>query len=520
MFTRQTHEDTVQLPFLTCARASIAALMCAGAVLAGCSKPSPQNDPAVSGAAASDAPVSPETTLDLPDALRSQIDETFTGDLDAMLNRRLIRAGVPFNRTFFFIDKGTPRGVSYEYINFFEQELNRKFKTGNLHVHVVLLPMPRDGLLPALQAGKIDLVVAQLTVTPTRQQLVDFSQPTRQNISEVVVTGPGAPPIASIDDLSGREVFVRRSSSYFESLTEENKKLKAAGKAPIEIRSASESLEDDDLLEMVNAGLIPATVVDDYLARFWKQVFTDLTVHDTVAVRTGGALAVAMRKNSPKLGAELNSFIAKQGLDSTFGAVINKRYLQNTKYVKNATSEVERKKFLALIDLFRRYGDQYQFDYLMMAAQGYQESRLDQNAKSKVGAIGVMQLMPATGKEQKVGDIRKVDPNVHAGVKYMRFIRKSFFENEPMDDLNKGLFTFAAYNAGPGRIRQLRAEAADRGLDPNVWFGNVERIASERIGRETVTYVSNIYKYYVAYKLLTAEAARKKAASAPSGGLY
>jgi membrane-bound lytic murein transglycosylase MltF len=527
---RQTREDTLQITFLTSARVSFAVLLCAGAMLAGCSKAAPQKDAAVSGAASSDAAVSgaaaaepvasPETTLDLPDSLRRQIDETFTGDLDAMLNRRLIRAGVPFNRTFFFIDKGTPRGVSYEYINFFEQELNRKFKTGNLHVHVVLLPMPRDGLLPALQAGKIDLVVAQLTVTPTRQQLVDFSQPTRKNISEVVVTGPGAPPLASVDDLSGREVFVRRSSSYFESLTEVNKKLKAAGKAPVEIRAASESLEDDDLLEMVNAGLIPATVVDDYLARFWQQVFTDLTVHDTVALRTGGALAVAIRKNSPKLAAELDAFIAKQGLDSTFGAVINKRYLQNTKYVKNATSEVERKKFLALIDLFRRYGDKYQFDYLLMAAQGYQESRLDQNAKSAVGAIGVMQLMPETGKEQKVGDISKIEPNVHAGVKYMRFIRKSFFENEPMDDLNKGLFTFAAYNAGPGRIRQLRAEAAERGLDPNVWFGNVERIASERIGRETVTYVSNIYKYYVAYKLVTAETARKKAASTPSGGLY
>jgi membrane-bound lytic murein transglycosylase MltF len=182
--------------------------------------------------------------------------------------------------------------------------------------------------------------------------------------------------------------------------------------------------------------------------------------------------------------------------------------------VKDATSEAERKKFIALVDLFKRYGDQYQFDYLLMAAQGYQESQLNQSAKSRVGAIGVMQLMPETGKAQQVGDVRKVEPNVHAGVKYMRFIRSSWFEDEPMDDLNKGLFTFAAYNAGPGRIRALRREAAQRGLDPNVWFGSVERVASERIGRETVTYVSNIYKYYVAYRLLTSEAARRKAAAA------
>jgi membrane-bound lytic murein transglycosylase MltF len=178
--------------------------------------------------------------------------------------------------------------------------------------------------------------------------------------------------------------------------------------------------------------------------------------------------------------------------------------------VKNAASAAERQKFMNLIELFRKYGDQYKFDFLLMAAQGYQESRLDQDAKSAVGAVGVMQVMPETGKEQKVGDIRKVGPNVHAGVKYMRFIRDSFFESEPMDDLNKGLFTFAAYNAGPGRIKQLRREAQQRGLNPNLWFGNVERVASERIGRETVTYVSNIYKYYVAYKLISAEAARRK----------
>src|SRR6185369_6154978 len=241
------------------------------------------------------------------------------------------------------------------------------------------------------------------------------------------------------------------------------------------------------------------------LAEFWKKVFPKLQVHGTVALRTGGELAVAFRKNSPELAAELNAFIQKQGLDSTLGAVLNKRYLQSTKFVKDATSDEERRKFLALVALFRKYGDQYQFDYLMMAAQGYQESRLNQQAKSSVVAVSVIQVMPETGAEQKVGDIRKIDPNIHAGVKYMRFIRNSFFENEPMDDLNKALFTFAAYNAGPGRIRQLRREAQARGLNQNMWFNNVERIASERIGRETVTYVSNIYKYYVAYKLVAAE---------------
>ena len=152
-----------------------------------------------------------------------------------------------------------------------------------------------------------------------------------------------------------------------------------------------------------------------------------------------------------------------------------------------------------------------------MAAQGYQESTLDQTVKSPVGAIGLMQVMPPTGKELNVGDISQIDPNIHAGVKYMRFMMDQYFKDEPMDELNKSLMTFAAYNAGPGRLRQLRRETKERGLDPNRWFNNVERVASERIGRETVTYVSNIYKYDITYKLVADQRDRREAAKADIG---
>ncbi|HTI37082.1 MAG TPA: transporter substrate-binding domain-containing protein [Vicinamibacterales bacterium] len=494
-------------------------------LLAACSRgsgtapPTQGSAPASPAAASAPAPGStdaasePRHELVLPEEFKGLIEKPFAGDLDGLVSRRIIRAGVPFNRTSYFIDKGTPRGLSYEYLVLFEEQLNKQLKTAPaLRVHVVAVPMPRDALFPSLITGKLDLVVAQLTVTPERQAVVDFSQPTRRNIDEIVVSAPGAAAIDSPEALSGREVFVRKTSSYYVSLQDLNRRLAAAGKPPVDIRTVSESLEDDDLLEMVNAGLLPATVVDSYLADFWKQVFPDMVIHHDVKLRTNGVLAVAFRKNSPQLAKVLNDFIARNGLDSTIGAVLSKKYLQSTRYVRDATSEAERRKFQQLVALFRKYGREYDFDYLLMAAQGYQESRLDQGAKSSVGAIGVMQLMPETGKEQKVGDIRKVEPNVHAGVKYMRFIRSQFFDAAPMDDLNKALFTFAAYNAGPGRVRALRNEAAQRGLNPNIWFGNVERIASERIGRETVTYVSNIYKYYLAYKLLTAEANRKAAA--------
>jgi membrane-bound lytic murein transglycosylase MltF len=465
--------------------------------------------PAAPSAAAPASPGADDSLPDVPspyDALppgaRGALDKPFTGDLDEMVERRIIRAGVTFNRTHYFIDRGQQRGVAYESLMNFEEALNAYLKTGNLRVHVAIVPLGREALQAALLEGKVDMVVAQITVTPERLKIVDFTNPTRTNVSEIVVTGPGAPAISSPEDLSGREVAVRAGSTYQESLEGLNQRLQAAGKPPVVIKPVPVNLEDDDILEMVNAGLIQITVVDDYLAQFWKQVFKDIELHPQSALRTGGVLAVAVRKNNPKLKNAANIWLKKYGESTAFANVLQKRYLESTKFVHNAASEEERRKFTAMLDYFRKYGAQYDIDPVIMAAQGYQESRLDQNAKSQVGAIGVMQLMPATGQEQKVGDIQQIEPNIHAGIKYMRFMVDQYYKDEPMTPLNKVLMTFASYNAGPGRVRQLRREAARRGLDPNVWFGNVERVASEKIGRETVQYVSNIYKYYVAYTLI------------------
>ncbi len=266
----------------------------------------------------------------LPESVRLSIDRPFTGDLDEMVKRRMIRVGVTFNRTQYFVDHGVQRGAAYEHLKMFEDTLNKKLKTGNLKVHVVFVPLRRDLLLPALVDGKVDVVSALLTVTPERRALVDFSNPTARNVNEVVVTGPGAPTIATIDDLSGQVVFARKSSSYYQSLLALNSRFQSRGLEPVAIHDTPESLEDEDLLEMVNAGLIKIVVVDDYMAAFWAKVFPHLIVHDDVALRTGGDLAVAFRKNSPKLAAEANDFIAKFGLNSAFGNVIKKRYLQST----------------------------------------------------------------------------------------------------------------------------------------------------------------------------------------------
>jgi membrane-bound lytic murein transglycosylase MltF len=395
----------------------------------------------------------------------------------------------------------------------FEDELNAPIKRPKDKIHVLFMPMSRDEMVSALLQGRVDLLAANIKITPERRKLVDFSDPIRSDVAEIVVTGPGAPPINTKEDLAGQEVFVRDQGTYFQHLVELNSQFKAQGLAEMKIRSAPHSLEDDDILEMVNAGLVKITVVDNVLADFWKQVFTNLTVHSDVALTGNDEIAVAMRPVSPQMRAAMNALIKKHGMKTGVGNTLLKRYLVSTKFAKSATSSADMERYRKIVNLFRKYGDRYSLDFLLMTALGYQESGLNQSARSQVGAIGVMQVMPATGKQMKVGDITVMENNIHAGVKYIRYVIDEFYKDEPMDDLNKTLFAFASYNAGPGRLRQLRAVAAKRGLDPNVWFNNVEQIASERIGRETVTYVSNIYKYYVAYKLAEEEIQEREKAS-------
>jgi membrane-bound lytic murein transglycosylase MltF len=475
-------------------------LICSGAAAVGAqtpAKPSAQA-PAKAPAASSDLKLTPGAAA-----------KPWTGDLDGMVKRRVIRALVPYSKTFYFVDRAVQRGLAYDVTRLLEQNLNTKLKTGNVRLHVVCIPVTRGEMIPALLEGRGDIAMGNLTITPERLKKVDFTYPTAKNVTEIVVSGPGAEPIATADDLSGKEVYLRKSSSYYESVETLNAELAKAKKAPVKVRVAPENLEDEDVLEMVNAGLVKMTIVEDYLAAFWKQIFPKLTPIPGAAVRTGGEIAWMIRKDSPKLKAELDAWVAKLEKSGQRTDLLA-RYLKNTKWAKAATSSEELKKFEQTVELFHKYGDKYDVDYLLLMAQGYQESELNQAARSPVGAIGVMQLMPATGKDMKTGDITQIEPNIHAGAKFIRAMMNEYYANEPMDPLNKGLFSFAAYNAGPGRIRGLRKLAVERGLNPNVWFNNVELMAAEKIGRETVTYVSNIYKYYLAYTMIEEQRAERE----------
>ncbi len=433
-----------------------------------------------------------------------ELGQKWTGDFDGMAERTLIRALVPYSKTFYFLDGADQRGLTYELLREFEKYINKMLRKKTLRIRLVVIPTKRDRLLPALAEGVGDIAAGNLTITPERQKRVDFSDPQLTGVEEIVVTGPKAPPVHTIEDLAGKEIHVRESSSYYESLQRLNARFKKKGMKQTRLVLADEYLEDEDLLEMMNAHLIPMIVIDRHKGEFWSQIFKDLTLHPKIKVRIDGQIGWAIRKNSPKLKEVINSFMKKHRKGTLIGNILFERYLENTKWVRDALNEDELERFEEAIEFFQKYSNQYGFDWLMIAALAYQESRIDQSKRSPAGAIGVMQLLPSTAADPNVNipNIHELGNNIHAGVKYLRFMRDRYFENEQMDDLNKMLFSFASYNAGPAKVSQLRRQAPRKGLDPNIWFRNVEIIAAKRIGRETVQYVSNIYKYYVAYRLI------------------
>ena len=473
------------------------------------SKPAPATNPALAHKASSEN-------------LESEIGfnvyaEQRTGDLDEMKTQRMIRVLTVYGLGRYFLDGGHPKGITYDMLRSFEDFINERMSTGHIRLHVVFIPVARDQLLKSLIEGRGDIAAAGLTITPEREAIIDFTNPLTKEISEVLVTGPSAPDIASIDDLSGKMIYVRASSSYRSSLDQLNERFREEGRPEIVLSDASEYLEDVDILEMVNAGLLDWAVVDNYKAKIWGDVFDKLTVREDIVFRSGGRIGVAVREDSPKLLAELNEFLKSYRQGTLHGNMLINRYIKNFDWAKNALGAKDFKRFHDVANIFEKYGEQYGVDYLMVAAQGYQESGLDQNARSEAGAVGIMQLLPTTAADKNVGipDITNVESNIHAGIKYLNFIRDRYFNDPEIDRLNQTLFAFAAYNAGPARIAKLRGKAEQQGYDPNIWFDNVELMAAKDIGRETVQYVANILKYYVGYRLslqqqLKREEERKK----------
>jgi membrane-bound lytic murein transglycosylase MltF len=454
----------------------------------------------------------PPTEID-PTILERLKSEKWSGDLDGLRERRYIRTLVLYNKTNFFYDGPQPHGITYEALKEFEKFLNTKLNTGDKPVYIVFVPVTREEGFKRMKDGRGDIAASNIPIMPEFERLVDFSDPVREQVKEIVVTGPTEPGITSLDDLAGKEVFVRRLSRYWSNLEKLNEQFKASGKPQIILREADVNLEDEDILEMVSTGVVGITLMDDVVAGLWAQIYEGLTAHQDLQIASEDKIGWAIQKNTPELKKLINEFIADRKIGTTFGNTLLKRYYKDAKWAKNNTKPEDMERFKTAIQFFKKYGSEYDFDWLMIAAQAYQESGIDQSRRSPVGAVGVMQIKPSTAEDKAVGISNvetDMEKNIQAGVKYMHYISDQYLKDGKMNRMNRGLFAFAAYNAGPGRVAQLRKQAKAEGLDPNIWFNNVELIAAKTIGAETVTYVSNIYKYYIAYKLVAENDKSKK----------
>jgi membrane-bound lytic murein transglycosylase MltF len=447
------------------------------------------------------------------DEIIAHANEPWSGDLDGITERRFLRILTVHNPLFFSFDGAKQKGMVAEFAKMFEDHLAEEIGRVRSPT-VVVIPVGRDELIPGLINGRGDIVMGNLTITPARQKLVDFGPPLHPNVDELVITGPAAKSIGSFDDLVKTGLYVRRSSSYFEHLQALNAERKIQGKKPIPVTEADENLEDYDLLDMVNAGVIKVIVVDSHKATFWEQVFDKIKVHHQLSVHSGNQIAWAIRKNSPVLMKSITAFGKTVKKGSLLGNIVLKRYLGNTRWLKNALVGKDRKRYEETIEIIKRYAGQYEFDWLIIAAQAYQESRFDQSKRSPAGAVGVMQVLPSTAADKAVGipDVSTLENNIHAGVKYLNWLRQTYFSNEMISPLDRVLFSFAAYNAGPGNMKRARRHAKKLGFDPNRWFGNVEIGMYRAVSGEPASYVRNIYKYYVTYQgLEKSRRAREKA---------
>jgi membrane-bound lytic murein transglycosylase MltF len=475
----------------------------------GCTGSEPADHPELDAVSPDTAPPGEQlpTLLTALDSLPVQVQRAlrpWTGDLPDMAERRVVRFLTVHEPMFFGFDGHRQVGLMAEAAAELETFLNERLQTGQLKIIVLVQPVTRDLLIPFLEEGRGDIAAAGLTITPERLERIDFARPFATGVSEIVVTGPGVEgPIPDrLEDLGGLELHVRRSSSYWESLQALDTDLRARGHEPLNLVAVDEVLDAEALLEQVNTGNSPATVVDAYQAEFWSQIFPDIVLHPHLALRTDGQVGWAIRKGSPVLKQALDDFVGQRRLGTLTGNILLRRYTEDTTRVQRVRRAEHGQTLHRLQSSFETHAATYGLDWLLLVAQAFQESRLGADTENNHGAVGLMHIKPASAAEAGVRDISTDDSNIEAGAAYLRLLMDRYFEDPGLDPMMRQLFAIASYNAGPARIRSLRRKTAAAGLDPDQWFGNVEVLAAREIGRETVRYVGNIMKYYVTFTLM------------------
>jgi membrane-bound lytic murein transglycosylase MltF len=442
-------------------------------------------------------------------ALGGHISDVYTTTLAGVLERRYLRVVTSKNSFDFFIHDGKRGGYQYELVKAFTRHLNRKYVKGRKEVPIQfdLLPVADDQLIPMLLAGRGDMIASRMTITPERQEQVLFSVPYRE-VDELVVTHGLTGDHRFLHDLAGQRVSVRRSSSYYTSLQALNEQLESEGKERIHIDTVDEELGTEAILAMVAKRALDFSVADSIVAETAVAVWPELRILTGMEVRKGGQLAWATTHAAQDLATEMNAFLPRYRHGSLLGNVAVQKYFEPD-HSLHARIDGERTAPLSPYDdLLRLHAERYDFDWRLMAALAYQESRFNPLASNRSGAVGFFQIKPMTAREPYIGipDVKgpeNVENNIHAGIKYLAWIKQRYFDSIPeMSEDDRMRMAMAAYNAGPRTLINARNRAVKMGLDPMLWFRNVEIALLTMRKTEPVKYVSEINQRYVSYQML------------------
>lgn len=425
-------------------------------------------------------------------------------DLPQLLTKRNIKVLVVNHPAYYFIAQSRPQGMAYDLMREYEQQINQLyFNNTKLKLNILFIPVASSQIIDMLEQGYGDIAIGPLVATEQSKSRVTFTQPTYSDIQLVLASNNTMAELTDLSQLSEKEIWVRKNSIYHEKLKDINQLILAQGKPPIYINLVDDSIEDHELLDMLDNKEISLTVVSSHALYLWEKMYNNIKLHKNIQLSEQLSTAWAVRNNTPHLTQSLNQFINENKKGSTLGNILHRRYLVTHPRLNTIIYQEFEARYLETIKLIKKYAGQYQFDWQLILAQAYQESRLNQQSISHKGAIGVMQVLPSTANEPyiNIANIDDIDANIHAGIKYLHFIRQNYFTTSNIEPLDALLLTFAAYNAGPARLRTLRQLTREKGLNPDIWFNNVEVVAADNIGKETVNYVNNIYKFYLTYLL-------------------
>lgn len=392
--------------------------------------------------------------------------------------------------------KGQSIGVEYHRLRAFEQYLNRSTGDGR-GIKLKIIPKAKDQLLGALQRGEGDLVAPGELLT-VRGSNVRASTSILAKVPLIVVSRQGDRRYQNLQQMAGRSIAVPAGSVVGEALRQINRDLVASKRPPIIVEWVDPSLAVEDVLEMVQAGIFALTAVEQPIAERWAKVMPRLRLEPQLVLAKDGDLRWFVRRDAPALGAAVDRFLksyrSPADQDAAFQRVYRRLYR-----VHYPLGRAERNRLDRLRPVLQRHARQEHFDWLTLAALAFKESTLNPAARGAGGATGLMQITPAAARSVGVENIGVLDNNVQASARYLAMIRRNYFNSAQLNERERMAFVLAGYNLGPQRVQSMRAEARRRGLNPNQWFFQVERIAMEQVGMGVVSYVSSVNKYYLAY---------------------